>query len=228
MILPYLASLSLLPSHSWSSRVLWKLILLLHILAISDPRPNTHLPTLSFTSMPLHLWSNLIANYSSVVSTGTQQMVFCPTNPSYVVLIVTCLSIACLPPSRRFEGLLLSVWQGIAALLHSSSSPHPVTKVDACTIMRDPVGTSRGFAFMTFEDPNAVSAVVAREHFLDGKTVRSIVIMAQHNTNWVIRLIQNEPSLAKNIYEIHVTLWVAFPQQLRQILCVTFSGPMER
>ena len=44
--------------------------------------------------------------------------------------------------------------------------------------MRDPVGTSRGFAFMTFEDPNAVSAVVAREHFLDGKTVRSIVIMA--------------------------------------------------
>lgn len=44
-------------------------------------------------------------------------------------------------------------------------------KVDACTIMRDPAGTSRGFAFLTFDDPNAVSAVVAREHFLDGKAI---------------------------------------------------------
>ncbi|TFK37646.1 hypothetical protein BDQ12DRAFT_685050 [Crucibulum laeve] len=44
-------------------------------------------------------------------------------------------------------------------------------KVDACTIMRDPSGTSRGFAFMTFEDPNAVNAVVAREHVLDGKSI---------------------------------------------------------
>ncbi|KAJ7271736.1 hypothetical protein C8J57DRAFT_1449933 [Mycena rebaudengoi] len=42
-------------------------------------------------------------------------------------------------------------------------------KVDACTIMRDPAGTSRGFAFMTFEDPAAVATVLGREHFLDGK-----------------------------------------------------------
>ncbi|KAF9074528.1 hypothetical protein BDP27DRAFT_1259161 [Rhodocollybia butyracea] len=44
-------------------------------------------------------------------------------------------------------------------------------KVDACTIMRDPSGTSRGFAFLTFEDPNAVHAVTARDHFLDGKAI---------------------------------------------------------
>ncbi|KAF9472827.1 RNA-binding domain-containing protein [Pholiota conissans] len=44
-------------------------------------------------------------------------------------------------------------------------------KVDACTIMRDPVGTSRGFAFMTFEDPNVVDVVLSREHSLDGKAI---------------------------------------------------------
>lgn len=43
--------------------------------------------------------------------------------------------------------------------------------------MRDPAGTSRGFAFLTFEDPDAISAVVAREHFLDGKAVRNVTIL---------------------------------------------------
>ncbi|KAJ6567348.1 hnRNP A1-gamma isoform [Mycena vulgaris] len=44
-------------------------------------------------------------------------------------------------------------------------------KVDACTIMRDPSGTSRGFAFMTFEDPSCVATVLGREHVLDGKAI---------------------------------------------------------
>ncbi|KIM37945.1 hypothetical protein M413DRAFT_448206 [Hebeloma cylindrosporum] len=44
-------------------------------------------------------------------------------------------------------------------------------QVDACTIMRDPAGTSRGFAFMTFEDASAVNLVVSREHQLDGKMI---------------------------------------------------------
>ncbi|KAI6147918.1 hnRNP A1-gamma isoform [Pisolithus tinctorius] len=44
-------------------------------------------------------------------------------------------------------------------------------KVDACTIMRDPDGRSRGFAFLTFEEPESVNAVLAREHTLDGKTI---------------------------------------------------------
>ena len=44
-------------------------------------------------------------------------------------------------------------------------------KVDACTIMRDAAGRSRCFAFLTFEDPASVNAVMVREHYLDGKVV---------------------------------------------------------
>ncbi|EGN94846.1 hypothetical protein SERLA73DRAFT_61826 [Serpula lacrymans var. lacrymans S7.3] len=44
-------------------------------------------------------------------------------------------------------------------------------KVDACTIMRDPDGRSRGFAFLTFDDPESVNAVMIREHYLDGKAI---------------------------------------------------------
>ena len=47
-------------------------------------------------------------------------------------------------------------------------------KVEACTIMRDAGGRSRCFAFLTFEDPASVNAVMVREHFLDGKIVSSI------------------------------------------------------
>ena len=50
-------------------------------------------------------------------------------------------------------------------------------KVDACTIMRDATGRSRGFAFLTFEDPAAVNAVMVREHYLDGKIVRFLVCL---------------------------------------------------
>jgi len=44
-------------------------------------------------------------------------------------------------------------------------------KVDACTIVRDADGKSRGFAFLTFEEPASVNAVMVREHFLDGKAI---------------------------------------------------------
>lgn len=78
---------------------------------------------------------------------------------------------------RRPEGLLFPVWKGTAFTSHTrkretAPSHCSYLKVDACTIMRDASGTSRGFAFLTFEDANAVNAVVAREHVLDGKTVR--------------------------------------------------------
>ena len=43
--------------------------------------------------------------------------------------------------------------------------------MDACTIMRDAAGRSRCFAFLTFEEPVSVNAVMVREHFLDGKIV---------------------------------------------------------
>lgn len=42
-------------------------------------------------------------------------------------------------------------------------------------IMRDmETGRSRGFGFLTFEDVSSVNAVMAREHHLDGKTVRTL------------------------------------------------------
>lgn len=51
-------------------------------------------------------------------------------------------------------------------------------KVEACTIMRDAAGRSRCFAFLTFEDPASVNAVMVREHFLDGKIVcaRAVIV----------------------------------------------------
>jgi|ERR1700722_1691620 len=73
-------------------------------------------------------------------------------------------------------------------------------KVDACTIMRDAAGRSRCFAFLTFEDPASVNAVMVREHFLDGK----IVCDPQHvwissNAANGFRLTPNEPFRAKSI-----------------------------
>lgn len=46
-------------------------------------------------------------------------------------------------------------------------------RVASSSIMRDPTGRSRGFAFLTFEDPASVNAVMAKEHVLDGKIVSS-------------------------------------------------------
>lgn len=47
--------------------------------------------------------------------------------------------------------------------------------VTHCLVMRDSqTGRSRGFAFLTFEDPKAVNSVMVREHFLDGKIVRPL------------------------------------------------------
>lgn len=44
--------------------------------------------------------------------------------------------------------------------------------VSSCVIMRDnATGKSRGFAFLTFEDPASVNEVTSREHFVDGKIV---------------------------------------------------------
>jgi hypothetical protein len=37
--------------------------------------------------------------------------------------------------------------------------------------MRDAAGRSRCFAFLTFDEPASVNAVMVREHFLDGKIV---------------------------------------------------------
>jgi RNA recognition motif-containing protein len=44
-------------------------------------------------------------------------------------------------------------------------------EIDQCTIMRDPTGRSRGFAFLTFRDPASVVKVLEQNHQLDGKMV---------------------------------------------------------
>ncbi|ODN75166.1 hypothetical protein L202_06369 [Cryptococcus amylolentus CBS 6039] len=44
-------------------------------------------------------------------------------------------------------------------------------EIDACTIMRDPSGRSRGFAFLTYKSPTSVTKVMAQPHVLDGKQI---------------------------------------------------------
>ena len=47
-------------------------------------------------------------------------------------------------------------------------------EVIECTVMRDgATGRSRGFGFLTFKDPKTVNIVMVKEHYLDGKIVRS-------------------------------------------------------
>jgi RNA recognition motif-containing protein len=69
---------------------------------------------------------------------------------------------------------LLNVWWGVIRFIPEGLRNYfsEFGKVDACTIVRDADGKSRGFAFLTFEDPASVNAVMVREHFLDGKAVR--------------------------------------------------------
>ncbi|KAL1846061.1 hypothetical protein Plec18170_009411 [Paecilomyces lecythidis] len=47
-------------------------------------------------------------------------------------------------------------------------------EVQECTVMRDgATGRSRGFGFLTFRDPKTVNTVMVKEHYLDGKIVRT-------------------------------------------------------
>lgn len=88
-----------------------------------------------------------IAKCSSVVSTGILQTVH---------IVVICLI---------FVVLKGPIVESLRAYFTQFG------KVDACTIMRDAAGRSRCFAFLTFDEPASVNAVMVREHFLDGKIV---------------------------------------------------------
>ena len=47
-------------------------------------------------------------------------------------------------------------------------------EIDACTIMRDPSGRSRGFAFLTYTNAASVNKVMNQVHHLDGKQASRI------------------------------------------------------
>ena len=57
-------------------------------------------------------------------------------------------------------------------------------EVMECTVMRDgATGRSRGFGFLTFKDPKTVNIVMVKEHYLDGKIVRSFQEIFSLNVN---------------------------------------------
>ena len=115
------------------------------------------------------------------------------THNQLTVLLTTSMRCACASLlSRRSEGVFHRVWQGNRGdpflpqkdLVYLTES---LWKVDACTIMRDPeTGRSRGFAFLTFEDPSSVNAVMVREHYLDGKAVRAMVVFTKLYSEWFL------------------------------------------
>lgn len=74
-------------------------------------------------------------------------------------------------------------------------------RVEACTIMRDGTGRSRCFAFLTFEEPASVNAVMVREHYLDGKIASVLIVTSRMCTNnqLIDRLILSAQSQDKNI-----------------------------
>ena len=53
--------------------------------------------------------------------------------------------------------------------------------------MHDAAGRSRWFAFLTFEEPVSVNAVMVREHFLDGKIMSSSFLpFSPSQRNWAL------------------------------------------
>jgi hypothetical protein len=66
--------------------------------------------------------------------------------------------------------------------------------------MRDAAGRSRCFAFLTFDEPASVNAVMVREHFLDGKIVSKNTWRSFFKLFLTLfRLILNGLFLGKNI-----------------------------
>lgn len=102
----------------------------------------------------------------------------------------------------RYFLLLISIW---LLNLHSVESLRDYFtqfgKVDACTIMRDAAGRSRCFAFLTFDDPASVNAVMVREHMLDGKIVRPSPLLFKPATHVLPRLTLSVQSPGKSTRE---------------------------
>jgi RNA-binding protein Musashi len=49
--------------------------------------------------------------------------------------------------------------------------------IEDCIVMKDTItGKSRGFGFITFEDPVSLQRVLKQDHIIDGKMVRGYVV----------------------------------------------------
>lgn len=68
--------------------------------------------------------------------------------------------------------------------------------------MRDGAsGRSRGFGFLTFKDPRTVNIVMVKEHYLDGKIVRTSISSLKKNpllTPSMLDLKAHNPSTFKD------------------------------
>lgn len=53
-------------------------------------------------------------------------------------------------------------------------------KINQCQIMRDQLGRSRGFAFLTFDNSDSVNAVMSQQHTVDGKVVSRRILQANY------------------------------------------------
>lgn len=90
---------------------------------------------------------------------------------SFYKLFLQTIANVNIPDVRGSKGLFLKLWNGRVFFCLFLQPFVNAEKVDACTIMRDTSGTSKGFAFLTFENPSAADAVIGRQHVLDGKSV---------------------------------------------------------
>jgi RNA recognition motif-containing protein len=80
-------------------------------------------------------------------------------------------------------------------------------EIDSSTIMRDPSGRSRGFAFLTYSNVSSVDKVMGQVHHLDGKQA-SHPLSLSYVTQLIIRSTRNEPSLEPNTRKLPKSLLV--------------------
>lgn len=126
---------------------------------LCPPRTH-HIPTTYIRFHPSTLPSNLIV---PAALSNTQQDVHWWTqlgNNRWCVTGMPCRTVYPLTPT-----------DGLKAYMSKYG------EIDACTIMRDPSGRSRGFAFLTYTDPASVTKVMGEIHHLDGKQVSGLDII---------------------------------------------------
>ncbi len=190
----------------------------------SPPLSLTSLPVLSATSLQQDVCRRLILGYNRwylfFIPFSTHSV---PFLPNVMSILLTFAEILC-----GGRVIFLFIPEGLRNYFSEFG------KVDACTIVRDADGKSRGFAFLTFEDPASVNAVMVREHFLDGKAVRVACPLERHRTlltkttRFPHRSTLSARSHARSTSETRDISSGAWPRRPRRILCVSSFPNSER